>query len=98
MATTSEKLVGPVVRDVEIADALVEAIERDNPGQEIIVKDEGGYTRIHTRLICRVTRQSLEEALGRPFKLSQLEPSLAAFAGRISVRDEEVIWYLERED
>jgi toluene monooxygenase system protein D len=41
----------------------------------------------------------MEAALGRSFRLSELEPSLSAFAGRMrSVGDEELEWYLERED
>ncbi len=96
--TVSEKLVGPVVNDAELADALIEAIERDNEGQSPVVEDHGAYVRIHLPRYCRVTRQSLEDALGRPFKLSQLETALSSFAGRIRYGDEEIVWYLERED
>ena len=97
----NQKLVGPVVRgfDQEIIDALYDAIESDNPDAEIFYEDRAGYVRIHTPWRCRVTRQSLEDALGRPFKLSDLEPSLSAFAGRMQyVSDDELIWYLEREE
>jgi toluene monooxygenase system protein D len=94
----SEKLVGPVVNDSDIADALIEAIERDNPGQEPVVQDHGAYVRIHLPRRCRVTRASLEEALGRPFKLAQLETVMSSFAGRIDYGDEEIVWYLEQED
>jgi toluene monooxygenase system protein D len=46
-----------------------------------------------------VTRTSMEAALGRSFRLSELEPALAAFAGRMrAVGDEALEWYLERED
>jgi toluene monooxygenase system protein D len=55
--------------------------------------------RIHTPWRCRVTRKSMEAALGRSFRLPELEPALAAFAGRMcSVGDEALEWYLERED
>lgn len=95
---TREKLVGPIIRDEELAEALIAAIEKDNPGKEVIVNDHGGYVRIHTVQYCRVTRKSLEEALGRPFQLSQLEPAMSSFAGRIKVSDEETVWYLSKED
>jgi hypothetical protein len=36
--------------------------------------------------------------MGRSFPLHQLEPSLAGFAGRMTVSDDEIVWYLERED
>jgi toluene monooxygenase system protein D len=55
--------------------------------------------RIHTDKRCRVTRASLQEALQRPFKLSNLEPALSSFAGRMKyISDEELVWYLEGED
>jgi toluene monooxygenase system protein D len=95
------KLVGPVVRgmDSEIVDALLEAIEKDNPDSEIFYEDHRAYVRIHTLGRCRVTRTSLQEALGRPFELASLEPAMSSFAGRMKyISDEELIWYLERED
>jgi len=95
------QLVGPVVRgvDQEIVEALLEAIEKDNPDAEIFYEDHGAYVRIHTSKRCRVTRISLQEALQRPFKLANLESALVGFAGRMKYTgDEELVWYLERED
>lgn len=94
------KLVGPVVRgmNAELADALIAAIEEDNPDSEVQVEDRGGYIRISTPEFCRLTRASLEEALGHSFHLSEIEPALAGFAGRIKISDDEVVWYLERKD
>lgn len=96
-----QKFVGPVLRgmDDEIIEALLVAIGQDNPDDELLYEDYGGYVRIHTPRRCCVTRKSLEAALGRPFRLSELEPSLSAFAGRMRFEgDEAVVWYLERED
>jgi toluene monooxygenase system protein D len=96
-----EKFVGPVLRgmDGDIIDALLVAIAQDNPDAEMLYEDRGGYVRIHTSRRCRVTRKSLEAALGRPFRLGDLEPSLSAFAGRMRYQGDEALeWYLERED
>lgn len=96
-----KQLVGPVVRgfDPDIVDALRTAIEADNPGTELFVEDRMGYVRIHAPRYLRVTRTSLEEALGRPTPLASLEPAIASFAGRMNyVSDNELIWYLTRED
>ncbi|MCX9191527.1 monooxygenase [Carbonactinospora thermoautotrophica] len=100
MTEPHTKMVGPVVRGVnaDLADALITAIEADNPGSEVIVEDRGGYIRISVPQRCRVTRASLEEALGHSFRLSQLEPALSAFSGRLKLTDDEAIWYLERQD
>lgn len=97
---THAKMVGPVVRglDANLAEAVIEAIETDNPDAEVLVDDQGGYIRIATPNRCRLTRASLEDALGRSFELHQLEPQLAGFAGRMKLDDDEVVWYLERQD
>ncbi len=49
MTTNSrQKMVGPVIRgaDADLADAVIEAIEADNPGADVPVEDAGGYIRI----------------------------------------------------
>ena len=94
------KMVGPVIRglDANLAEAVITAIEVDNPDEEVLVDDQGGYIRIATPARCRMTRASLEEALGRTFQLHQLEPQLAGFAGRMHLTDDEVVWFLERQD
>lgn len=98
--TTHVKMVGPVVRGLDgaLAEAVIAAIEVDNPDEDVDVDDQGGYIRIGTPQRCVLTRASLEEALGRSFPLHLLEPSLAGFAGRMAVSDDEVVWYLERKD
>ena len=96
-----QKFVGPVLRGMndDIIEAVLTAIEADNPEAEVLYEDHGGYVRIHTPRRCRVTRKSLEAALGRSFRLPELEPSLSGFAGRMRfVGDEALEWYLERED
>lgn len=98
--TAAEKFVGPVIRGVdgEFADAVAAAIEQDNPDVPVIIDDQGGYVRISVPRRCVLTRRSLEEHLGRDFRLSDLEPALAGFAGRVQQSEDEMIWYLERED
>lgn len=97
---TPAKMVGPVIRglDSALAEAVIAAIEIDNPDVDVDVEDAGGYICIGTPGRCRLTRASLEEELGRSFGLHQLEPSLAGFAGRMTSNDDEVVWYLERQD
>lgn len=94
------KLVGPVLRGSEgdLAEALITAMEIDNPGEQIFIDDRAGYIRINMFERCVVTRASLEEALGTPFPLVQIEPALCGFAGRIDMQEDQVIWFLERKD
>lgn len=101
MADEPKQLVGPVVRgfDPDIVDALQAAIEKDNPGVDLLVEDSVGYVRIHAPRFLRVTRSSLTEALGRPIDLPSLEPAIASFAGRMRYDgDDQLVWYLTRED
>jgi toluene monooxygenase system protein D len=101
MTQTHVKLVGPLIRglDADLAEAVVAAVEADNPGAEVVVEDQRGYFRINVADRCRLTLASLREALGREdFTLSQLEPALSGFAGRMKATDTEIVWYLERRD
>lgn len=91
---TSPKLVGPVVSDMRIADAVAQAIATDNGDQPVIV-DRGAYRRIQLPGMCRLTQASLEAALGEPITLTALEQVMPSFSGRITVSDDEIVWYLE---
>jgi hypothetical protein len=78
-------------------DAIIAAIEDDNPGTEIEVIDRGAYVRIQAEQRMKVTRASIERHIGRAFEMRQLEPMMSAlrvalklprtlFCGRISER------------
>jgi toluene monooxygenase system protein D len=97
---TEIKMVGPVIRgaDGDLAEAVIAAMETDNPGVELQVDDQGGYIRVSAPQRCRVTRASLETELGTSFPLARLEPALSGFAGRMRVTDDQIEWYLERMD
>jgi MmoB/DmpM family len=66
--------------DQDVIEAMLIAIEDDNPDAEVLYEDHGGYVRIHTPWLRRVTRKSLAATLGRSFRLVDLEPSLSGFA------------------
>jgi hypothetical protein len=65
--------VGPVLRVGDLADAVVLAIEEDNPGKQVRVVDRGDYVRIRTEQKCRLTKQTLERLLGYAYDLRLLE-------------------------
>lgn len=93
-----QNLVGPVLRGGggEVVEAVIAAIHQDNPDQEIHVSDHGGYIRVQTERRLRVTSASIEEFLGRPFPMSELEINLCSFAGRIRYNSDEVVWEFAR--
>ena len=90
-----DKAVGPILRMSDDVDAIVAAIEDDNPGKEIEVVDRGAYTRISGAGELRVTRESIERHIGRTFEMRQLEGLMSAFAGRIDMTSEEAVWRLK---
>jgi toluene monooxygenase system protein D len=88
--------VGPVIRACDIARAVVDAVHDDNPDKVIVVDDQMAYVRIYTDGELILRRLTMEEALGRPFQMSELELNLATFAGRIDMSQEQVRFYLEK--
>jgi toluene monooxygenase system protein D len=76
--------VGPVLRMSEDIEAILAAIEDDNPGTPIEV--------IQAEQHMKVTRASIERHIGRAFEMRQLEPMMSAFAGRIETTSEAISW------
>jgi toluene monooxygenase system protein D len=85
--------VGPIMRHGELAIAVAEAAETDNPGKTIIVEDKLAYVRIQTDDELVLNRQTIEDLLGRPFAMNDLEVELASFAGRIDTQTDHVRFY-----
>jgi len=87
--------VGPILRAGEIAEAVIDAVEEDNPGRDVLVTDRGDYLHIHTLNDCRLTKASLERHLGRAYDLTRLEIEMPSFAGRMQTTDSEYRWYFK---
>jgi toluene monooxygenase system protein D len=88
--------VGPVIRACDISRAVIDAAQEDNPDRAIVVDDRLAYIRIHTDHELVLRRATLEQALGRPFQMAELELNLATFAGRIETSQEQVRFFLEK--
>lgn len=93
---TIDDLVGPVIRAGNLAEAVIEAVEADNPGKDVLVMDRDDYIRIHTVGECRLTLASLQAALGGPYQLAALEIDMPAFKGRLKTRTDEYVWSYEQ--
>ena len=94
----AQNLVGPVIRAGTLAEAVIDAVEEDNPGQDVMVLDREDYVRIHTNGRCRLTLASMQKALGRGFQLSALEIDMPAFKGRLKTQVDEYVWFYEHTD
>lgn len=89
-------LVGPVMRAGDLAMAVIEAAKVDNPGKEVFVEDKRAYIRIHTEHEMVLHRETIEEELGRPFKMNDLEVDLSSFAGQIESGDNSIRFYFAK--
>ncbi|WP_319446883.1 MULTISPECIES: isoprene monooxygenase effector protein [unclassified Mycobacterium] len=90
-------LVGPVIRAGNLAEAVIDAVEEDNPGLDVLVLDREDYVRIHTLRQCRLTQSSLAKHLGQHYELSALEIDMPSFKGRLKTRTTEYLWFYENQ-
>lgn len=98
IAITAEhnNMVGPVLRQGEVANAVAEAAALDNPGKKVEVDDKLAYIRVQADSEMIIRRATIEEMLGRPFVMRDLEVNLSSFAGRIETGPEQVRFYFQR--
>ena len=89
--------VGPVLRAGEVADAAIEAVYEDNPDKEINVEDHHAYIRVEMDRECIIKQQTMENYLGRPFRMQELEAVLGSFAGQIETTEDHVRFYLTKD-
>jgi len=89
-------MVGPVMRAGDLAMAVIEAAKVDNPGKDIFVEDKRAYIRIHAEQEMILRQETIEEELGRPFKMNDLEVDLSSFAGQIESQDKAVRFYFTK--
>lgn len=94
--TESQNQVGPVFKTGEIADAAVLAAQDDNPGGSLIIEDHVAYVRIKAEQEFILRAKTMEEYLGRPFVMAELETVLASFAGLIETTPQHVRFYLDK--
>ncbi|MDE0103122.1 MAG: MmoB/DmpM family protein [Bryobacterales bacterium] len=90
-------MAGPVLRGGEIAQAVIEAVHTDNPDKEIVISDHTTYVRVEAEGGCIIRRDTMEEVLGRPFRMPELEVSLTAFSGQIETNDDYTRFYLKKD-
>lgn len=87
--------VGPVLEAGQTANAVITAIQQLNDGVE--VQDRGSYLRVLVADRCVVTREAIEQALGRSFRLpGDLELLMPSFKGTLTMTDEKAIWTWSR--
>ena len=94
--SASRNMVGPVIQAGEFADAIAEAIAIDNPGKQVSVRERASYVRIEVDAECILRRSTVQEVLGRPFRLSEIEQNMPSFSGQIDAGEEKIRFYFEK--
>jgi len=93
VADVLERGVGPVLQTTALGRAIVAAIEEEN--DDVFVNDAGAYFRVFVPDVCRVSREGIEEQLGRAVHLpGDLEVILSSFAGNIKMGETGAVWWL----
>jgi toluene monooxygenase system protein D len=94
-ATRSKNMAGPLLRGGEIAIAACEAIQEDNPDKRILIEDHRTYVRVEAEGGLIIRRKTMEEILGRPFRMQELEVNLTGFSGQIETDENYMKWFLK---
>ncbi|WP_254822923.1 MmoB/DmpM family protein [Haloglomus halophilum] len=83
--------VGPVLRNNRETEAIVEAIKQDTEGH-VEVTDRRAYLRVEAEDHCVVTRQTLDEILGKGAieVPGGIEENLSSFKGYIKPQSDKV--------
>jgi toluene monooxygenase system protein D len=91
--------VGPVIGSGDLADAVAAAAVVDNPGKRVEVRNRASYVRIEVDGgECIIRRSTIENELGRPFRMRDLEVNMPSFVGRIETGTESFRFYLGKEN
>lgn len=75
--------VGPIVTRGEMSDAVIAAVEIDNPNRERRTEETSAYVRVECRGECLITVDTMSDVLGRKFSIGELEKNMPGFAGFI---------------
>jgi toluene monooxygenase system protein D len=89
-------MVGPIMRQGNLAKAVYDAAEIDNPDRKILLEDKIAYLRIQTEGEMILREETIQEMLGKPFRINQLEVDMASFAGRIETKADYVRFYFAK--
>lgn len=86
----NDRHVGPVLKTGELADAVLETVQEDNPGKEILTEEHSSYLRIWVEDECVIRMDTLERMLGRPVTAGDIEINMPSFSGFIRTDTESI--------
>jgi len=70
---------------------IIEAIVQDNPGA--VVDEQPAMVKINAQDRLAIRRESIEELIGRPYDLQELQVNLITMTGNLDQTDDEMVLY-----
>jgi toluene monooxygenase system protein D len=86
----ANRFVGPIIKNSEIGDAVLEAIQEDNEGRKIEVEEHESYVRIKVEKECVIRFDTVSRMLGRDVTRSDIESNMPSLEGFIRVDSEQM--------
>tara|TARA_A100001037_G_C14867851_1_gene508175 strand:- start:25 stop:321 length:297 start_codon:yes stop_codon:yes gene_type:complete len=84
------RFVGPVVKNGEVGEAVVEAAYVDNEGKSIEVEEHASYFRIKVEKECVIRLETVSEMLGRDVTRSEIEMNMPSMEGFIRIDSDQI--------
>jgi toluene monooxygenase system protein D len=84
------RYVGPVLKNSEIGDAVLEAIYEDNEGRNIEVEEHSSYMRVKVEQVCVIRFNTVSSMLGREVSRADIESNMPSLEGFIRVDSDQM--------
>ena len=84
------RFVGPVIKNGEVGDAVVEAVYEDNKGRKIEIEEHASYFRIKVEKECVIRFETVSEMLGRDVSRADIEANMPSLEGFIRIESDQI--------
>ena len=84
------RFVGPVIKNSEVGEAVVEAVYEDNSDRKIEVEEHASYFRIKVEKECVIRFETVSEMLGRDVTRADIEANMPSMEGFIRIESDQI--------
>ena len=84
------RYVGPVIKNGEVGEAVVEAVYEDNEGRKIEIEEHASYFRIKVEKECVIRFETVSDMLGRDVSKADIEANMPSMEGFIRVEANQI--------
>ena len=86
----TNRFVGPVLKNNEVGEAVLEAIYEDNVGRKIEIEEHASYVRVKVEKECVIRFETVTNMLGREATRSDIEANMPSLEGFIRVESDQI--------